>query len=74
MRKSLDPNLRPEKQHAMPKNGSMERPCIGQGRAGLRRKGTELINQSINKTSNLSQKIPGRTEIETRKTMCNPKV
>ena len=34
MRKNLDPNLKPEKQHAMPKNGSMERPCIGQRRAG----------------------------------------
>ena len=34
MRKNLDPNLKPEKHHAMPKNGSMERPCMGQGRAG----------------------------------------
>ena len=33
MRKNLDPNLKPEKQHAMPKNGSMEKPHIGQGRA-----------------------------------------
>ena len=68
MRKNLDPNLKPEKQHAIPKNGSMERPCIGQGRARSRRKRPEPINQSINKTSNLSQKIPGRTEIETMKT------
>ena len=68
MRKNLDPNLKPEKHHAMPKNGSMERPCMGQGRAGSRRKRPEPINQSINKASNLSQKIPGRTEIETRKT------
>ena len=28
MRKNLDPNLKLEKQHAMPKNGSMERPHI----------------------------------------------
>ena len=68
MRKNLDPNLKPEKQHAMPKNVSMEMPCIGQGRAGSRRKRPEPINQSINKASNLSQKIPGITEIETRKT------
>ena len=68
MRKNLDPNLKPEKQHAITKNGSMERPCIGQGRAGSRRKRPYPINQSINKTSNLLQKIPGRTEIATRKT------
>ena len=74
VRKNLDPNLKPEKQHAMPKNGSMERLHIGQGRAGSRRIRPEPINQSINKTSNLSQKIPGRTEIETRKTMCIPKI
>ena len=30
MKKNLDPNLKPEKQHAMPKNGSMERPHMGQ--------------------------------------------
>ena len=46
----------------------MERLHIGQGRAGSRRKRPGPINQSINKPSNLSQKIPGRTEIETRKT------
>ena len=67
--KNLDPNLKPEKQHAIPKHGSMERLFIGQGRAGSRRKRPDPINQSINKASNLSQKIPGRTEIETRKTI-----
>ena len=41
---------------------------IGQGRAGSRRKRPDPINQSINQPSNLSQKILGRTEIETRKT------
>ena len=45
----------------------MERLCIGQGRARSRRR-PDPINHAINKTSNLSQKIPGRTEIETRKT------
>ena len=57
MRKNLDPNLKPEKQHAMPKNGSMERPCIGQGRAGSRRRRPDPINHTINKTFNLSQKF-----------------
>ena len=38
VRKELNPNLRPEKQHVMPKNGMTEKPQIGQGRAGLRRK------------------------------------
>ena len=46
----------------------MERLHIGQGRAGSRGKRPDSINQSINQPSNLSQKIPGRTEIETRKT------
>ena len=68
MGKNLDPNLKPEKQHAITKQGSMERPCIGQGRAGSRRKRPDPINQPINQPSTLSQKIPGRTEIETGKT------
>ena len=34
MGKNLDPNLKPEKLHTIPKQGCMERPCIGQGRAG----------------------------------------
>ena len=64
MGKNLDPNLKPEKQHAISKQGSMERPCIGQGRAGIRRERPDPINQTINQPSNLSQKILGRTEIE----------
>ena len=68
MGKNLDPNLKPKKQHAILKQGSMERPCIGQGRAGSRRKRPVPINQPINQPSNLSQKIPGRREIETGKT------
>ena len=66
--KNLDPNLKPEKQHTIPKQGSKERPHIGQGRARSRRKRPDPINQLINQPSSLSQKIPGRTEIETRKT------
>ena len=37
MRKNLDPNLKPEKQHTLPKQGSLERPHISQGRAGSKR-------------------------------------
>ena len=68
MGKNLDPNLKPEKQHAISKQGSMERLCTGQGRAGIRRKRPDPINQPIYQASNLSQKIPGRTEIGTGKT------
>ena len=70
MGKNLDPNLKPEKQHTISKQGSKERPHIGQGRAGSRRKRPDPINQSINQLSNLSQKIPERTEIETKKNPC----
>ena len=46
--KNLDPNLKPEKQCTIPKQGSKERPCIGQGRAGSKRKRPDPINQPIN--------------------------
>ena len=68
MGKSLDPNIKLEKQHANPIIGSVEKPHIGQGRARLRRKRPDPINQTINQPSDLSQKIPGRTKIETGKT------
>ena len=68
MRKYLDPNLRPEKNHTLPKQGNLERPCIGQGRAGSKSKKPDVINQAINQSSNLSQEIPGRTKRETGKT------
>ena len=35
MGKNLDPNIKPEKQHANPIKGSIIKPCIGHGRAGL---------------------------------------
>ena len=47
MRKNLDPNLKPERQHTLPKQGSMERPHIGQGRAGSKMKET-WSHQSCN--------------------------
>ena len=49
MRKNLDHNLKQEKEHAMHKNGDIERPCIGQGRAGSKKKRdlSPSINQLI---------------------------
>ena len=66
--KSLNANLRPEKQHTFPNKENLERLHIGQGRAVSKRKKPDPINQAINRPSNLSQEIPGRTKIETRKT------
>ena len=66
VRKNLDPNILPEKQHANSIKGSIEKPCIGQGMAGLRRRRPSPII----KPSELSQKKPGETKIETRKTEC----
>ena len=45
----------------------MERLCIGQGRARSKRRRPDPINQTVNEPSNLSQEIPGKTKIETRK-------
>ena len=41
---------------------------IGHSRAGLKKKRSGPINQIINHSSELSQKIPGKTKIETGKT------
>ena len=68
MRKNLDPNIKPEKQHANPIKGSVLKLCTGQGRAGLKKKKSDPINQPINQPSELSQKIPGKIKIETGKT------
>ena len=68
MGKNLDPNIKPEKQHANPIKGCVVKPCIGQGRAGLKRKRPDPINQTINPPWELSQKIPRETKIETGKT------
>ena len=68
VRKNLDPNRKLERQDANPIKGSVVKPHIGQGRAGLKRKRSDPINQTINQPSELSQKIPGKTEIETGKT------
>ena len=66
--KGLNPNLRPEKQHAISKQGKSERPWIGQGRAGFKEEKPDPINQTINQPSDVSQEIPGRTKIVTGNT------
>ena len=60
------PNLRPEKQHAMPKQGISEKPWVGQGRAGLRRRKPEPDH--IIQPSDVTQGIPGGSKIVTEKT------
>ena len=66
VRKELNPNLRPEKQHAMPKQGISEKPWVGQGRAGLRRRRPEP--DYINQPSDVPRGISGESKIETGKT------
>ena len=68
MRKNVDPNILPEKQHTNSIKGSIGKPCIGHRRAGLRRRRSAPIKQTIIPPSELPQKIPGETKIETRKT------
>ena len=68
MRKNLGPNINPPKnQHANPIKGSVVKLHIGWGRAGLKMKRSDPINQTIDPPSELSQKIPGKTIIETGK-------
>ena len=55
VRKNLDPNTKPEKQHANPIKGSVVKPCKGQSRAGLKRKSYDPINQTINPPLELSE-------------------
>ena len=65
VRKKLDPNMRPEKQHALPKKEVTERLCIGQARAGLRRKPeADCIIQS----SDVTRRILERSKMTTGKT------
>ena len=65
IRKELNPNMRPEKQHAMPKKGMTERLCIGQGRAGLRRKHEP---DRIDQPSDVTRRISERSKIAIGKT------
>ena len=59
--------MRPEKQHTMSKQGKLERPQVGQGRARLRRIKPDHINQPIIQPLDVTQGIPWETKIETRK-------
>ena len=65
IRKKLDPNMRPEKQHALPRKGVTERPHIGQVRAGLRRKPEA---DHITQSSDVMGRILERSKIATGKT------
>ena len=68
VQKELDPNLRPEKQHAISKQGKFERPWMGQGRTGSRRRKPDPINQAINQPLDVTQGIQRGTRIVTGKT------
>ena len=65
VRKKLDPNMRPEKQHALPKKEVIEKSPIGQGRAGLRRKPEA---DHITQSSDVMGGILETSKIETGKT------
>ena len=66
----MDPNLRPENQNAIPKQGISEKLWVGQGRAGLRRRRRRRPDH-INQPSNVTQGIPGGSKIERGKTNIN---
>ena len=68
VQKELDPNLRPEKQHVISKQGKFERLQMGQGRAGSRRRKPDPINQAINQPLDVTQGIQRGTRIVTGKT------
>ena len=68
VRKNLDPNVLPEKQHANPIKGSIEKPCIGQERAGLRRRRSAPINQINHSSIRTVTENSWREKMETRKT------
>ena len=53
MRKNLDPNTKPEKQHANSIICSVVKLHTGLGRAGLKSKRPDAINQTINPPSEL---------------------
>ena len=63
--KELNPNLRPEKKHTMPKKGMTEKQHIGQGRAGLRRK---HVPDCIDQPFDVTRRIPERSKMATGKT------
>ena len=67
MSKNLDPNILPEKQNISPLKGneiSQEKPRIGQGRAGMKRRRLPPINQAIAESAEPSKKTPEASKIE----------
>ena len=68
VQKELDPNLRPEKQHAISKQGKSKRLQMGQGRPGSRRRKPDPINQAISQPLYVTHIIPRGTKIVTGKT------
>ena len=68
VQKKLDPILRPEKQDAISKQGKLGRLQVGQGRAGLRRRKPDHINQPTNQPLDVMQGIQRGIKIETGKT------
>ena len=58
MGKNLDPDIKPEKQHANSIKGSIVKPSKGQGRAGLKEKRSDPINQTHHQ--NCHRKFLGR--------------
>ena len=57
MKKNSDPNIKSEKQHANPVKGSVVKPCIGQGRAGLKRKISDPSIKQLNQYQNCHRKF-----------------
>ena len=68
VQKELHPNLRPEKQHAISKQGKSERLHMGQGSTGSRRRKHDPINQAINQPLDVTQRIQRGTKIVAGKT------
>ena len=64
IRKKLDPNVRPERQHALPKKEVTEKPHIGKQSRIEKKTQTDCITHS----SEVTGRILERSKIETRKT------
>ena len=74
MSKNLDPNIQPKNQNIRPLKGnkiSHEKPQIGQGSTGMRRRRLPPINQTIAQSSETSKKILEVSKIE-KKVITHP--
>ena len=75
MRKNLDPNIKPEKQHANPIKGSVIKPHIGHGRAGLKRKRSNPSIKQLMNHHNCHRKFLEKPKYKQEKqTECIPKI